>query len=197
MNIDFQKMGGLVPAIIQDSNDRSVLMLGYMNEEALSKTKESGKVHFFSRSKNRLWMKGESSGNYLMFKGVSVDCDGDALLISAEPTGPVCHSGEDTCFGNKVKSNLPILAELESVIKSRKENPSESSYTSSLFSQGLNRIIQKFGEESIEVLIEAKEEGTDRLLEESADMLYHFLVMLVEKGVGLADVLEKLEKRRR
>ena len=195
MKIDFDKTDGLVPAIIQDVKTKNVLMLGYMNEEALAKTKESGKVTFFSRSKNRLWIKGEESGNFLELKDIKLDCDNDTLLIQVNPVGPTCHQGTDTCWGEENASNYGFLSKLEAVIKDRYENPDEKSYTSSLFKKGINKVAQKVGEEAVEVVIEAKDDNEELFLNESADLLYHYMILLRAKGYDLEDVVQVLEKR--
>lgn len=193
--IDFQKSAdGLVPAIVQDAATSKVLMLGYMNREALDKTLAEGKVTFFSRSKQRLWTKGEESGNFLHLEEIRVDCDSDTLLIKAKPAGVVCHTGADTCWEEKNVSN-DFLAKLESIINDRKNNPTDESYTSKLFAKGINKIAQKVGEEAVEVVIEAKDDNEDLFLNESADLLFHYLVLLSAKGYQLADVLAVLEKR--
>lgn len=193
--VNFQKSAdGLVPAIVQDAATSRVLMLGYMNQEALDKTLEEGKVTFFSRSKQRLWTKGEESGNFLHLQEIRVDCDDDTLLIKANPEGVVCHTGADTCWDEKNISN-DFLAKLESIITDRKNNPSDNSYTSKLFAKGINKIAQKVGEEAVEVVIEAKDNDEDLFLNESADLLFHYLVLLSAKGYQLADVLTILEKR--
>lgn len=195
MKINYDLITGLVPAIIQDTNTKVVLMLGYMNEEAYSKTSASGKVTFFSRSRNQLWTKGETSGNFLSVKDIKNDCDSDALLIQVEPTGPVCHTGTDTCWDEENKSELSFLIKLESIIKDREANESESSYTSTLFKKGMNKIAQKVGEEAIEVVIEAKDNNEKLFLNESADLMFHYLILLRAKGFGLQDVTKVLEKR--
>jgi phosphoribosyl-ATP pyrophosphohydrolase/phosphoribosyl-AMP cyclohydrolase len=193
--VNFQKSAdGLVPAIVQDAATSRVLMLGYMNQESLDKTLEGGKVTFFSRSKQRLWTKGEESGNFLHLQEIRVDCDSDAILIKANPQGVVCHTGADTCWDEKNISN-DFLAKLESIITDRKNNPSDNSYTSKLFAKGINKIAQKVGEEAVEVVIEAKDNDEDLFLNESADLLFHYLVLLSAKGYQLADVLTILEKR--
>ena len=193
--VNFQKSAdGLVPAIVQDAATSRVLMLGYMNQEALDKTLESGKVTFFSRSKQRLWTKGEESGNFLHLQEIRVDCDDDTLLIKARPEGVVCHTGADTCWDEKNISN-DFLAKLESIINDRKNNPSDNSYTSKLFAKGINKIAQKVGEEAVEVVIEAKDNDEGLFLNESADLLFHYMVLLSAKGYQLADVLAILEKR--
>ena len=196
MNIDFEKSNGLVPVIVQDVITLQVIMLGYMNEEALQKTTESGRVTFFSRSKNRLWTKGEQSGNFLLLKSISVDCDNDTLLIKADPVGPVCHSGADTCF-NEINKSIHFLSELENIIADRKNNPSDQSYTSSLFKKGINKVAQKVGEEAVELVIEAKDDNADLFKDEAADLLFHYLILLHAKGFVLQDVIGVLQKRHR
>ena len=196
MNIDFTKSSdGLVPVIVQDAITARVLMLGYMNQEALDATQKSGKVTFFSRSKNRLWVKGESSGNFLNFKSVSVDCDRDTLLVKATPEGPVCHTGTTTCFSEETEESYLFLAKLEQVIQQRKNAPDEQSYTSQLFAKGINKIAQKVGEEAVEIVIEAKDDNKDLFLGEAADLLYHYLILLQAKDLKLNDVLQVLEAR--
>lgn len=193
--IDFKKYNdGLVPAIIQDAGTGKVLMLGFMNEAALEKTKELQKVTFFSRSKNRLWTKGEESGNYLLLKEIKVDCDNDSLLIKANPVGPVCHTGSDTCW-NENNTNENFLQQLEQIIADRKNNPSEKSYTSSLFEKGINKIAQKVGEEAVELVIEAKDNNDDLFKNEAADLLFHYLILLQAKGFALQDILLVLQQR--
>lgn len=193
--IDFQKSAdGLVPAIIQDAATHKVLMLGYMNQESLDKTLQEGKVTFFSRSKQRLWTKGEESGNFLTLVDLRVDCDNDTLLIKVNPVGVVCHTGADTCWDEKNISN-DFLSRLETVINDRKNNPSDSSYTSKLFAKGINKIAQKVGEEAVEVVIEAKDDSEELFLNESADLLFHYLVLLSAKGYQLSDVLGILQQR--
>ena len=195
MDIDFKKSpDGLVPAIIQDAATLKVLMLGYMNQEALDKTLQEKKVTFFSRSKQRLWTKGEESGNFLLLQDVKVDCDNDTLLIKANPVGPVCHTGADTCW-NELNVSNDFLAKLESVITDRKNNPSEKSYTASLFAKGINKIAQKVGEEAVEVVIEAKDNNEELFLNEAADLLFHYLVLLNAKGYRLSNVLNVLKER--
>ena len=197
MKIDFDKnKDGLVPAIVQDATTKNVLMLGYMNEEALEKTKTSGKVTFYSRTKKRLWTKGEESGHFLNLAEMKVDCDNDTLLIQANPIGPTCHLGTDTCWGEDNLQNFGFLSELETIIKDRKENfkPNES-YVASLFEKGINKIIQKVGEEAVEMVIEAKDSNTELFLNESADLLFHYLILLQAKGHNLKDVVEILRKR--
>ncbi len=195
MNLDFEKSGGLIPAIIQDAKTAKVLMLGYMNSEALEKTKTENRVTFFSRSKNRLWTKGETSGNFLEVVSITEDCDNDTLLIKANPLGPVCHKGSDTCFNEINPSNALFLEYLENVIHDRKNNPSAKSYTSELFAKGINKIAQKVGEEAVELVIEAKDNNKDLFIGEAADLLYHYLILLSAKGLTLGDVVKKLEER--
>jgi phosphoribosyl-AMP cyclohydrolase / phosphoribosyl-ATP pyrophosphohydrolase len=195
MNIDFKKMNGLVPAIVQDALSGKVLMQGYMNEEALVKTQESRMVTFFSRSKNRLWTKGESSGNFMELVSLEVDCDGDSILVKVHPRGPVCHTGSDTCFGEVNSSKTGFIDQLRTLIKDRKENPSDQSYTASLFAKGINKIAQKVGEEAVEIVIEAKDDNKDLFLGEAADLLFHYLVLLEAKGYELDEVLDVLIKR--
>jgi phosphoribosyl-ATP pyrophosphohydrolase/phosphoribosyl-AMP cyclohydrolase len=194
-NLDFSKNGGFIPTIIQDYQTGKVLMLGYMNEEAMQKSEESGLVTFYSRSKNRLWTKGEISGNHLVLKEMIADCDKDTLLIKAQPNGPTCHTGQDTCFGEKNKSYLAFLSVLEEIIQDRKINPVEGSYTTSLFKDGINKIAQKVGEEAVEVVIEAKDNNAGLFKNEVADLLFHTLILLREKGVQLSDIVEILEER--
>lgn len=186
---------GLVPAIIQDAETNTVLMLGYMNEEALQITQNSKRVTFFSRSKNRLWTKGEESGNFLNIKSLKIDCDGDTLLIKAIPEGPTCHKGTDTCWAEDNTQFFGFLSELEQVIANRKNNPSASSYVSSLFEKGINKIAQKVGEEAVETVIEAKDQNDKLFLEESADLLFHYLILLQAKGFCLSDVVSILKSR--
>ena len=194
MNPDFSKYAdGLMPVIIQDSISNKVLMLGFMNEESLAKTNADGKVTFFSRSKQRLWTKGETSNNFLLVKEIIVDCDNDTLLIKASPTGPVCHTGADTCF-NENNSSFS-LEKLESIIADRKNNPSSSSYTSSLFAKGINKIAQKVGEEAVELVIESKDDNKEKFLGEAGDLLYHYLVLLQAKNYKLLDVIDVLAQR--
>lgn len=196
MKIDFQKQGGLVPAIVQDVETKTVLMLGYMNEEAYKKTIETKKVTFYSRSKKRLWTKGEIRRNFLELIDIKIDCDNDTLLVFAKPLGPVCHTGNETCWNENNESGFGFLSTLESVIKDRKENPTEGSYTSSLFEKGINKIAQKVGEEAIEVVIEAKDENAELFINESADLLFHFLVLLQAKGINFKNVVDCLKERR-
>jgi phosphoribosyl-ATP pyrophosphohydrolase/phosphoribosyl-AMP cyclohydrolase len=198
MNIDFQKYSdSLVPAIVQNASTGDVLMLGFMNADALAATESTGRVTFYSRSKQRLWAKGETSGNYLDVVSISVDCDADTLLIKATPHGPVCHTGSRTCFGETSESTVSTLGELEAVIESRCTDPSENSYVSKLFSKGLNKIAQKVGEEAVETVIAAKDDDIDAFKNEAADLLFHYLVLLNEKGLRLGDIADVLRGRRR
>lgn len=197
MNINFTKYAdGLVPAIVQDASTKNVLMLGFMNQAAVDATISLQKVTFFSRSKNRLWTKGEESGHSLNYLSMALDCDQDSLLIQANPVGPVCHTGTDTCWGaeNQLES-IHFLAQLEQVIEQRKTADPDSSYVASLFSKGINKIAQKVGEEAVEVVIEAKDQNNELFLNESADLLFHYLILLQAKGFKLADVVKILEKR--
>jgi phosphoribosyl-ATP pyrophosphohydrolase/phosphoribosyl-AMP cyclohydrolase len=191
--INFTKLDGLVPCIVQDATTLRVLMLGFMNEEAYEKTLRERKVTFFSRTKKRLWTKGETSGHTLELLDIVLDCDDDTLLIKVNPNGPTCHTGADTCFNEK-NSNWDLSA-LERIIKQRKANPSKSSYTSTLFESGLNKIAQKVGEEAVELVIEAKDNNRDLFLNEAADLMYHYLVLLQAKNFQLNDVIQVLEKR--
>ncbi|WP_337965658.1 bifunctional phosphoribosyl-AMP cyclohydrolase/phosphoribosyl-ATP diphosphatase HisIE [uncultured Flavobacterium sp.] len=198
MDINIKSAHGLIPAIIQDSETKNVLMLGYMNEESLQKTIETKKVTFFSRSKQRLWTKGEESGNFLNLVDIKNDCDGDTLLIQAKPVGPTCHTGADTCWQEENKENYGFISQLENTIKTRRENAdSEKSYVASLFEKGINKIAQKVGEEAVEVVIEAKDDNDDLFLSESADLLFHYLILLQAKGFQLNDVVEVLKKRQK
>jgi phosphoribosyl-ATP pyrophosphohydrolase/phosphoribosyl-AMP cyclohydrolase len=187
---------GLIPAIIQDATTKTVLMLGYMNAEAIAKTIETNKVTFFSRSKQRLWTKGEESGHYLILNSLKNDCDNDSLLIQATPQGPTCHKGTDTCWGESKVETYGFLSELETIISNRKAHASsETSYVSELFEKGLNKIAQKVGEEAVEVVIEAKDKNDDLFLNESADLLFHYLILLQAKGFKLESVVEVLKSR--
>ncbi|PWB19375.1 bifunctional phosphoribosyl-AMP cyclohydrolase/phosphoribosyl-ATP diphosphatase [Flavobacterium sp. HTF] len=198
MEIDIKSSHGLIPAIIQDSETKNVLMLGYMNEESLQKTIETQKVTFFSRSKQRLWTKGEESGNFLNLVSIKNDCDGDTLLIQAKPVGPTCHTGADTCWQEENTEHYGFISQLENTIKIRRENAdSEKSYVASLFEKGINKIAQKVGEEAVEVVIEAKDDNDDLFLSESADLLFHYLILLQAKGFQLNDVVEVLKKRQK
>lgn len=194
MKPDFSKYSdGIIPVIVQDNGTQKVLMLGFMNEEAFTKTKQDSKITFYSRSKQRLWTKGETSDNFLLVKEILTDCDNDTLLIKAEATGPVCHTGADTCFN---ESNTGFtLEKLEKVIADRKDNPADSSYTSSLFAKGINKIAQKIGEEAVELVIESKDNDKEKFLGEAADLLFHYLVLLKAKGCSFDDVTMVLAQR--
>jgi len=194
--IDFNKSGGLVPAIVQDVSTQKVLMLGYMNKDSYEKTIESGKVCFYSRSKKRLWTKGEESGNFLFLESLSLDCDNDSILVKVSPVGPVCHKGTDTCWAEKNEnSSLDFLNQLQEVISERKTNLSDKSYTASLFKKGINKIAQKVGEEAVELVIESKDDNEELFLGEAADLLFHYLILLQAKGYSLQDVLKVLKSR--
>lgn len=197
MKIDFSKnQDGLVPAIIQDATTKNVLMLGYMNEAAVKKTQETQKVTFFSRSKQRLWTKGEESGNFLNVVDIKNDCDNDTLLISVRPEGPTCHTGSDTCWNEVNTSNFGFLSQLENIIEQRRTSSDGStSYVASLFEKGINKIAQKVGEEAIEIVIEAKDDNDELFLYESADLLFHYLILLQAKGFTLKDIESELKKR--
>ena len=196
MNIDFEKSGGLVPAIIQDAKTKNVLMLGYMNKEAYEKTKKTKKVTFWSRSRNCLWTKGETSGNYLNLVDIKTDCDNATLLVRAIPDGPTCHKGTDTCWGETNDQNpLLFLTELQDFINRRHEEMPEGSYTTSLFKDGINRIAQKVGEEALETVIEATNGSSEKLVYEASDMLYHLVVLLTSKGLRIEDVAAELARR--
>lgn len=195
MKLDFDKMNGLVPAIIQDNYTQKVLMLGFMNEEAYNKTVETGKVTFFSRTKNRLWTKGEESGNFLHVVSIAADCDNDTLLIKASPAGPVCHTGADTCWGEKNEQDIMFLKELQDFIDKRHEEMPEKSYTTSLFKSGVNKMAQKVGEEAVETVIEACNGTDERLIYEGADLLYHLIVLLTSKGYRIEDLARELKER--
>ncbi len=200
--MDFKKLKGLIPAIIQDAKTGTVLMLGFMNSEALEKTREEGKVTFFSRTKDRLWTKGEESGNFLHVVEILEDCDKDTLLIKANPAGPVCHTGTDTCFNESNiasmdSEGLAFIAQLQQLIHTRKAEMPEGSYTTSLFSEGINKIAQKVGEEAVELIIESKDNNDELFLNEAADLLYHLLVLLTAKGKDIKDVTAVLERRHR
>ena len=198
MTIDYSKHpDGLVPAIVQDAQTKTVLMLGYMNADAVAKTQEMQKVTFFSRSKNRLWTKGEESGHFLELVSLSVDCDKDTLLIKANPVGPTCHTGSDTCWDEENTPSYGFLSALEQVIADRKNNPTDKSYVASLFAKGINKIAQKVGEEAVETVIEAKDSNTELFLNESADLLFHLLILLQAKGHSLQDVVDVLEARQK
>ena len=195
MTLRFDKNTGLIPAIIQDSRTNTVLMLGYMDQEAYDKTLDTGRVTFFSRSKNRLWTKGEESGNFLELVEIKNDCDQDTLLIRVKPMGPTCHKGTDTCWGESNTSDFGFLSQLEQVIDDRRKKSPEESYVASLFDKGINKIAQKVGEEAVEVVIEAKDDSKELFLNESADLLFHYLILLKAKGYSLSDVVAILEQR--
>lgn len=195
MQPDFDKMDGLVPAIIQDSYTQKVLMLGFMNKEAYEKTLTTGKVTFYSRTKQRLWTKGETSGNFLEVVSIKSDCDNDTLLIQAHPTGPVCHTGTDTCWGEKNEQDIMFLKELQDFIDKRHEEMPEKSYTTSLFKSGVNKMAQKVGEEAVETIIEACNGTDERLIYEGADLLYHLIVLLTSKGYRIEDLARELKER--
>jgi phosphoribosyl-AMP cyclohydrolase / phosphoribosyl-ATP pyrophosphohydrolase len=191
--IEFEKLNGLVPCIVQDAKTLRVLMLGFMNEEAYNKTLLEKRVTFYSRSKQRLWTKGETSGNFLELVNIIIDCDNDTLLVKANPLGPACHTGADTCFNER--NDTWNISSLESTIKERKENPKKGSYTNSLLDSGINKVAQKVGEEAVELVIEAKDNNKELFLGEAADLMYHYLVLLAAKGYSLADVTEVLKAR--
>ena len=195
MTLDFNKMGGLIPAIIQDDKTQKVLMLGFMNEEAYDKTLKTGKVTFWSRTKNALWTKGETSGNYLNVVSIKTDCDNDTLLIKVNPDGPVCHTGTDTCWGEKNDNPMAFLSELQRFIEKRHEEMPEGSYTTSLFQSGVGRMAQKVGEEAVESVIEAMAGNDERLIYEASDMIYHLMVLLTSKGLKIEDLAVELQKR--
>jgi phosphoribosyl-ATP pyrophosphohydrolase/phosphoribosyl-AMP cyclohydrolase len=193
--MDFTKLNGIIPAIIQDAETRRVLMLGFMDQEALEKTRSEGRVTFFSRTKNRLWTKGEESGNFLHVKEILEDCDRDTLLIKATPEGPVCHTGSDTCFEETNSGDQDFLKTLQELIRRRREEMPDNSYTTRLFKEGINKIAQKVGEEAVELVIESKDTSDDLFLGEAADLVYHLMVLLTAKGYGLQDVTKVLEQR--
>ncbi len=190
---DFSK--GLIPAIIQDHVSKTVLMLGYMNEESFKQTLETGKITFFSRSKNRLWTKGETSNNFLILKDYKIDCDQDTILFQVEPQGPTCHTGSNTCFDEKNLDNAAWIDYLKNIIRDRKNNPSEKSYTTSLFKKGKNKVAQKVGEEAVELVIEAMSDNDELFKEEAADLLFHYLVLLEDRKIGLEEIIKVLQKR--
>lgn len=191
--IDFEKLSGIVPCVVQDADTRVVLMLGFMNEEALKKTIAEKRVTFYSRSKHRLWTKGETSGNYLTVEDIKADCDNDTLLVTARPHGPTCHTGSDTCFSESNLAQGPMF--LEKIISDRKKNPKKGSYTNSLLESGINKVAQKVGEEAVELVIEAKDNNKDLFLGEAADLLYHYMVLLAAKNVTLDEVTKVLHQR--
>ena len=193
IDIYFKKGDGLVPAIIQDSYTLQVLMVGYMNEEAYNKTVSEGKVTFFSRSKNRLWTKGETSGNFLIVKEITIDCDNDSLLVMVDPAGPVCHTGRKSCFGEEASKGF--VYQLENIISQRIDGNADGSYTNKLFKKGINKVAQKVGEEAVELVIEAKDDNIDLFKNEAADLLYHYLILLKARNVAFEDVEEVLKER--
>ena len=196
MEIDFEKLGGLVPAIIQDATTKNVLMLGFMNEQAYHKTIETGKVTFWSRTRNCLWTKGETSGNFLNLVSIQNDCDNDTLLVKVNPIGPTCHKGTDTCWGETNEANpLLFLTELQDFIEKRHQEMPEGSYTTKLFKDGVNKMAQKVGEEALETVIEATNGTNDKLIYESSDMMYHLIVLLTSKGLRIEDIAQELHKR--
>lgn len=196
MKIDFDKLGGLVPAIIQDATTKNVLMLGFMNEGAYQKTIDTGKVTFWSRTRNCLWTKGETSGNYLNLVSIQNDCDNDTLLVKVNPIGPTCHTGTDTCWGETNESNpLLFLTELQDFIEKRHEEMPEGSYTTKLFKDGINKMAQKVGEEALETVIEATNGSNEKLVYETSDMIYHLIVLLTSKGLRIEDIAKELQKR--
>ena len=197
MTIKYDETTGLVPAVIQDAQTNNVLMLGYMNQEAYDITMKSKKVTFFSRSKQRLWTKGEESGNFLNLVDIKNDCDNDTLLVRVKPQGPTCHKGTDTCWSENNDTKFGFLSTLEEVITNRKNNPSDASYVASLFKKGINKVAQKVGEEAVELVIEAKDDNKDLFLGEAADLMYHYLVLLEAKNIDLDEVLDVLIERHR
>ncbi len=197
MRPKFDENTGLIPAIVQDDATGKVLMLGYMNQESLDKTLDQGRVTFFSRSKQRLWTKGEESGNFLELVSINEDCDQDALLVKARPHGPTCHKGTDTCWGEKNEDRFGCLSDLEGVIRERREKSPENSYVASLFDKGINKIAQKVGEEAVELVIESKDDSEELFLNESADLLFHYLILLQAKGYTLTDIVKVLRDRHR
>ena len=195
MTINFEKGNGLVPVIIQDDNTHQVLMLGYMNEEAYNKTKEENKVTFYSRTKKRLWTKGETSGNYLTVKAMHLDCDNDTILIKANPSGPTCHTGSTSCFN--IESDKGFLYELEATIHQRIDEKDENSYTNKLYQRGINKVAQKVGEEAVELIIEAKDDNLELFKNEAADLLYHYLILLKAKDLNFEDIEAILKQRKK
>ena len=193
MDIDFSKDNGLVPVIIQNNETSQVLMLGYMNQDAFNKTKAENKITFFSRSKNRLWTKGEESGNFLIVKDIKVDCDNDTILIKVEPKGPTCHTGSTTCFKDETAKGF--LYELQKTISERIDNDDPNSYTNELYKRGINKVAQKVGEEAVELVIEAKDDDAKLFKDEAADLMYHYLILLKAKGFTLEDIEQVLRKR--
>lgn len=200
MNLNYEKYSdGLVPAIVQEADTGTVLMLGFVNEEALNRTQESRRVTFYSRSRQQLWVKGETSGNYLVVVSIKADCDEDTLLITARPAGPVCHTGAATCFGeaNAKREATDFLIQLENIIDSRKSQMTDGSYIAGLFEKGINRIAQKVGEEAVELVIEAKDDDSKKFTSEAADLLFHYLILMRAKDISICDVLLELERRRK
>ena len=195
LEINWKKMDGLIPVIIQDISSDKVLMLGYVNIEALEKTISTGRMWFFSRSKNRLWLKGEESKNYLYVKEIKPDCDSDSLLIKVKPAGPTCHTGEYSCFKESAKDGLKFISELYYLLNSRKKELPKNSYSATLFKDGVDKIVQKIGEEATEVVIAGKNESNQRIIEESSDLLYHLLILLIEKNIPLDKIVLELKKR--
>ncbi len=195
MKLDFEKLGGLVPAVIQDEDTGKVLMVGFMNEEAYQETVKTGKVTFYSRTKQRLWTKGETSGNTLTVVRILADCDQDTLLIKAHPSGPVCHTGADTCFGERNREDIFFLKYLQDFIDKRRQEMPEGSYTTSLFTRGVNRMAQKVGEEAVETVIEATNGTEEAFIYEASDLIYHLIVLLTSKGLRLEDLARELQKR--
>lgn len=195
MTLDFEKLNGLIPVVVQDAETNVVLMVGFMNEEAYKVTLEKKRVTFYSRTKQRLWTKGETSGNFLDVVDIMQDCDNDSLLIKAHPSGPVCHTGKDTCFAEKNLSSIEFIKSLTQIISDRYHNPSDKSYTSSLFKKGINKVAQKVGEEAVELVIEAKDDNEDLFKNEAADLIFHLLVLLEAKQISLEEVMEVLKKR--
>jgi len=195
LQLDFKKLNGLIPVVIQDNTTLQVLMVGFMNEEALGKTQDEGRVTFFSRTKNRLWTKGETSGNYLFVKEITTDCDNDSILIKVDPAGPVCHTGTKSCFGEESANGF--LYKLEQIINKRIDEKTEGSYTNKIFQQGINRAAQKVGEEAVELIIEAKDDNIDLFKNEAADMLYHLLILLKMKGTSISEIEKCLKDRHR
>lgn len=193
--LNFSKLNGLIPAVVVDKNGGQILMLGFMNKESLQKTFETNLVTFYSRTKNKIWTKGETSGNYLKLSEIKTDCDNDSLLIYAEPQGPACHTGQYSCFGLEKKSSLNFLNVLFDLIKNRKTDLPENSYTAKIFKEGANRIIQKFGEEAVEVLIAAKNRDKNEITNEVSDLIYHLFVLLAEEGIEFSDIVWQLEQR--
>jgi phosphoribosyl-ATP pyrophosphohydrolase/phosphoribosyl-AMP cyclohydrolase len=195
LQLDFAKVGGLIPAIVQDARTHKVLMLGYLNQEALAKTLAEGVVTFYSRTKQQLWTKGETSGHFLHVRSIAPDCDGDTLLIKADPHGPTCHTGADTCFGETNEGREQFLNQLKHVIRARAQAKPEESYTARLLAKGINKVAQKVGEEAVELVIEAKDDNADLFRNEAADLLFHYLVLLEAKGVDLDEVIGVLQDR--